>query len=88
MLHGNTSYKYLGYYINTRLNFQTQYKMMHEKLIEACSHFHSRQKNRITLHEAINYVNSDLVSTLRYGMCPAPFINKYLKNSKSPWGPL
>jgi ribonuclease HI len=53
--------------------------MMHEKLIEACSHFHSRQKNRITLHEAINYVNSDLVSILRYQMYLVPFTNKYLK---------
>lgn len=38
------------------------------KLNEACALYHSRQKRPMSLHEAINYINSDLVSKLQYRM--------------------
>jgi hypothetical protein len=44
------------------LNLDEQYKAMEDKLNEACALFYSRQKRLISPHEAIHYVNSDLVS--------------------------
>jgi hypothetical protein len=77
-LHGKGSYKYLGYYVNMDLNLEEQYKAMQDKLNEACALFYRRQKRPISLHEAIYYANSDLVSKLRYRMYPVHFTRKYL----------
>jgi hypothetical protein len=61
-------YKYLGYYVNTKLDFRYQYEAMITKMTEACKQFCNRQKNAITMHEAIHYVDSDLLSKLHYRM--------------------
>jgi hypothetical protein len=67
-LRGKQSYKFLGYYINTQLNFQQQYQAMVDKLNGACVEFYSRQMRPVSMHEAIMYVNSDLVSKLKHRM--------------------
>lgn len=82
-LHGQESYKYLGFYLNSQLNFNQQYQEMAEKLNNSCIEFHSRQMRPISLHEAINYVNSDLVSKLRYRMYLVLFPKSYLKKFES-----
>lgn len=77
--HGETSYKYLGFYINLQLDFQAQHTMMSKKLQEACQSFYSRQK--MSIKEAITYVNSELISKLRYRMYlvtfPATLLQKF-----------
>jgi hypothetical protein len=62
----NLSYKYLGYFINISLDFSTQHKEMLKKLNKACNDLVC--DHRLPLHEAIIYVNSDLVSILKYRM--------------------
>jgi hypothetical protein len=79
ILHNKTSYKYLGYYINTALDFTQQYKAMLDKMTEVCAQFYSRQKQAISLHEAIHFVNSDLISKLRCRMYLVYFPKKILK---------
>jgi hypothetical protein len=77
--HDSKSYKYLGYYVNTKLDFRYQYKTMTSKMTQACKHFCNRQKQDITMHEAIHYVNSDLISKLRYRMNLISFLKQCLK---------
>jgi hypothetical protein len=77
--HDNVLYKCLGYYVNTKLDFRYQYEAMITKMAEACKSFGNRQKQTITMHEAINYVNSDLISKLRYRMYLIIFPKHYLR---------
>ena len=74
--HGRKSYKYLGYFINMQLDFHYQYDIMAQKLEEACTRFYG--KTHISLREAITYVNSDLISKLRYRMYLIRFPKTYL----------
>lgn len=77
--HGRKSYKYLGYFINMHLDFHYQYEVMAQKPEEACASFYG--KTHISLKEAITYVNSDLISKLRYRMYlirfPKTYIDKF-----------
>jgi hypothetical protein len=57
------SYKYLGYFIHISLDFSTQHKKMLKKLNKACNDLVC--DHWLPLHEAITYVNSDLVSILK-----------------------
>jgi hypothetical protein len=59
-------YKYLGYFINISLDFSTQHKEMLKKLNKACNDLVC--DHWLPLHEAITYVNSDLVSISKYRM--------------------
>jgi hypothetical protein len=61
-----TIYKYLGYFINISLDVSTQPKEMVKRLNKACADL--RSNHCLSLHDSITYVNSDLVSTLRYRM--------------------
>jgi hypothetical protein len=65
------SYKYLGYFINISLDFSTQHKEMLKMLNKACNDLVC--EHWLSLHEAITYVNSDLVSILKYRMYPRTF---------------
>jgi hypothetical protein len=78
--HGKTSYKYLGYYINTQLDFTYQFQQMVQKLETDCASFYS--KHPMSMQKAIVYVNSDLVSKLRYPMYLINFPKTYLKQFK------
>jgi hypothetical protein len=60
------SYKYLNYFINISLDFSTQHKEILKKLNKACNGLVC--DHWLPLHEAITYVNSDLVSVLKYRM--------------------
>jgi hypothetical protein len=60
------SYKYLGYFINISLDFSTQHKEMLKKLNKACNDLTC--DHWLPFHEAIIYVNSGLVSILKYRM--------------------
>jgi hypothetical protein len=77
--HDNVSYKYLGYYVNTKLDFRYQYETMVTKMSKACKSFGNRQKQTITMHKAINYVDSDLISKLRYRIYLIIFHKHYLR---------
>jgi hypothetical protein len=77
--HGKKSYKYLGYYLNTKLDFHCQHEKMLEKLNDACVEYYNRQMQGMSLQEAVNYVNSDIVSNLRYRMYLISFPAKYLE---------
>jgi hypothetical protein len=70
------SYKYLGYFINISLDFSTQHKEMVKRLNKACADL--RSDHCLSLHDSITYVNSDLVSTLRYRMYLISFPVSYL----------
>lgn len=74
--HGRKSYKCLGYFVNMHLDFHYQYEVMTQKLEEACTAFYG--KTHISLKEAITYVNSDLISKLRYRMYLIRFPKTYL----------
>jgi hypothetical protein len=75
--HGKTSYKYLGYYINTQLDFTYQFQQMVQKLETDCASFYS--KHPMSMQEAKVYVNSDLVSKLRYRMYLINFPKTYFE---------
>jgi hypothetical protein len=70
------SYKYLGYFINISLDFSTQHKEMVKLLNKACADL--RSDHCLSLHDSTTYVNSDLVSTLRYRMYLISFPISYL----------
>jgi hypothetical protein len=70
------SYKYLRYFINISLDFSTQHKEMVKRLNKACADL--RSGHCLSLHDSIAYVNSDLVSTLRYRMYLISFPVSYL----------
>jgi hypothetical protein len=70
------SYKYLGYFINISPDFSTQHKEMVKLLNKACADL--RSDHCLSLHDSIAYVNSDLVSTLRYQMYFISFPVSYL----------
>jgi hypothetical protein len=72
-----TSYKYLEYFINISLDFSTQHKEMVKRLNKACVDLKS--DHCLSLHDSITYVNSDLVSTLRYRMYLISFPVSYLE---------
>ena len=74
--YGRTSYKYLGYYVNMHLDFKYQFDVMARKLEEACLSYYG--KTAISIKEAVSYVNSDLISKLRYRMYLIKFPLKYL----------
>jgi hypothetical protein len=73
------SYRYLGYFINISLDFSTQHKEMLKKLSKACNDVVC--DHWLPLHEAIAYVDSDLVSILKYRMyvitCPQSLLGKF-----------
>jgi hypothetical protein len=71
------SYKYLGYFINISLDFSSQHKKMVKRLNKACADW--RCNHRLSLHESIAYVSSDLVKTLRYRMYLIAFSISYLQ---------
>jgi hypothetical protein len=71
------SNKYLGYFINISLDFSTQHKEMVKRLNKASADL--RCDHRPSLHDSNAYVNSDLVSTLRYRMYLIAFPILYLQ---------
>jgi hypothetical protein len=79
--HGSSSYKYLGYFINMRLDFKYQYESMVQKLNDVCMAYYSTQP--MSIKEAITYVNSDLISKLRYRMYLIHFPKSYLERFES-----
>jgi hypothetical protein len=70
------SYKYLRYFINISLDYSTQHKEMVKRLNKACADL--RSDHCLSLHDSIIYVNSDLVSTLRYRMYLISFPVSYV----------
>jgi hypothetical protein len=70
------SYKYLGYFIHISLDFSTQHKEMLKKLKKACNDLVC--DHWLPLHEAITYVNSDLVFILKYRMYLVTFSQSLL----------
>jgi hypothetical protein len=66
----------LRYFINISLDFSTQHKEMVKRLNKACADL--RSDHCLSLHDSITYVNSDLVSTLRYRMYLISFPVSYL----------
>jgi hypothetical protein len=79
--HGSSSFKYLGYFINMRLNFNYQYKSMVQKLNHTCMAYYSTHS--MSIEEAITYVDSDLISKLRYRMYLIYFPKSYLERFKT-----
>jgi hypothetical protein len=47
--HGKKSYKYLGYYLNTQLDFHCQHEKMLENLNDACVEYYNRQMQGMSL---------------------------------------
>jgi hypothetical protein len=75
--HGSSSYKYLGYFINMRLDFKYQYESMVQKLNDSCMAYYSTHP--MSIKEAVTYVNSDLISKLRFRMYLIHFPKSYLE---------
>jgi hypothetical protein len=78
LLSRTTPYKYLGFHVNTALNFSYQYYNVVDRLHKANQQLLARQRNNIPLSEAITYTNVNVGSVLRYRMYLFTFPQKHL----------
>jgi hypothetical protein len=75
--HGSSSYKYIGYFINMRLDFKYKFESMVQILNDACMAYYSTHS--MSIKEAMTYVNLNLISKLRYRMYLIHFPKSYLE---------